>query len=941
MGSGGAMTDTGVAMTSVVQPTAPTQDTMTVIQSGGIDTMTAGESQPGETVVYTSDGQVQTVIIGSGGAMTDTGVAMTSVVQPTAPTQDTMTVIQSGGIDTMTVGESQPGETVVYTSDGQVQTVIIGSGGAMTDTGAPMTSIVQPTAPTQDTMTVTQGGVTMTDGGAQPGETVVITSGGQVQTVIMGSGGAMTDTGVAMTSVVQPTAPTQDTMTVIQSGGGIDTMTVGESQPGETVVITSGGQVQTIIMGSAGAMTDTAVAMTSLPQPTVSTQDAMTMTQGGVDTMTAGTAQPGETVVFTSSGQVQTVVIGSGGDMTMPTDTGRTITSVVQPTAPTQDTMTVIQSGGIDTMTVGSPPGETVVYTSDGQVQTVIMGSGGAMTDTGVAMTSVVQPTAPTQDTMTVIQSGGGIDTMTVGESQPGETVVYTSDGQVQTVIIGSGGAMTDTGAAMTSIVQPTAPTQDTMTVIQSGGGIDTMTVGESQPGETVVYTSDGQVQTVIIGSGGAMTDTGAPMTSIVQPTAPTQDTMTVTQGGVDTMTDGEAQPGETVVYTTDGQVQTVIMGSGGAMTDTGVAMTSVVQPSVPTQDTMTTISDITDTAAVWSSEASADTMTMSHSGETIVVTTAGMTQTWTIGSELSTLTDTAAGMTSVVVQPTSSTLETISVNPGGMETRSIGGSQPGETVVITTNGQTQTWTIGASMPTSSGSASEMTGVVQTSVPQETIPISQGGVETMTVSDSWPAKTSGGYTWSYTWSTGFGESSPFMSLPTPTYGSSVVQSTIETMSLSGSQPKTTVVVTSAGITQTWTIGGDASMTVDTSAEMTNVVQTSGPQEIMSTSQVGVDTMTNGASRPGETVIITTDGQIQTYTIEDSTSMPITDTGVAMTTTKATSLPQKETLTITQGGEVETVTIDGGKPGQTVVVTMGDIIQTVTIPTQMTGKYFVG
>ncbi|KAA8914702.1 hypothetical protein TRICI_002853 [Trichomonascus ciferrii] len=1034
------------AQTVTVDDTAQGAQTVTVGDTAqGAQTVTVDDTAQGAQTVTVDDTAqgAQTVTVDDGGAMTvtvgdDGQVPRTTVIDELTITDEignTITVGGAGGMQTVT---DQGDMTLTDTALGE-QTVTIG-GGMQTVTGdigmtdTPQT-IIGGGQPVTDTQIMTDElGQTVTVGGFEtlhPTVTEPINE-GTISKFTVKTQGMDTnrphlettmgmDTGAVMTSVIQPTAPTQDTMTIVQSGG-IDTMTIGGSQPEETVVYTSDGQVQTVIIGSDGGMTDTGAAMTSVVQPTAPTQHTMTVIQsGGVDTMSVGGSQPAETIVYTSDGQVQTVVIGSGDDMTMPIETGPAMTSVVQPTVPTQDTMTVIQSsGGVVTMTVGgSQPAETVVYTSYGQVQTVIIGSGGGMKDTGVAMTSVVQPTAPTQDTMTVIQSGG-VDTMTVGGSQPGETIVYTSDGQVQTVVISSDGGMTtpvETGPA-------TAPTQDTMTVIQSSGGVDTMTIDGSQSAETVVYTSDGQVQTVIIGSGGGMTDTGAAMTSVVQPSGPTQDTMTMTQRGSMTISGGE------------------------------------------------TISDLTDTAAMWTSKPGAGTMTVSQPGETIVVTTGGMTQTWTIGGGLSTPTDSAAGMTSAV-QPTGSMQETMP----------IFGSQPGETFVITSNGKTETWTIGGS-----GSVSGMT---QPSGPQSTGPTSHGSVDTMTVSGSLPVKTSGGYTWSYTWSTEYGGSS----LPIPTHVSSNVQSPGGTVSpsgpqetivvtsagmtqtwtigggvstpmdtaagmtsvgqspqgtmtvgqqtavittdgevmtftvfptdtgaaissipastqkdtmttgVSGSQPDQTVVVTSGGMTQTWTIGGGMSMPTSTAAEMTSFVQSSGStQETATDSQSGVgsktisgapsvetivetsdgqtytwsytwstgfggshmpmptgtaaastsvhpsgpqdtisfssDTMTVGGSQPGQTVVITTDGETQTWTIGGSMSMPLTDTGVAMTTTTPSSSPQQETLTLTQGGEVETVTIHGGQPGQTVVVTVGGEKQTVTIPPQLTGKHFI-
>jgi hypothetical protein len=53
--------------------------------------------------------------------------------------------------------------------------------------------------------------------------------------------------------------------------------------------------------------------------------------------------------------------------------------------------------------------------------------------------------------------------------------------------------------------------------------------------------------------------------------------------------------------------------------------------------------------------------------------------------------------------------------------------------------------------------------------------------------------------------------------------------------------------------------------------------------------------------------------------------------------------QQETLTVTQGGAVETFTIGGAQPGQTVVVTVGEERQTLTVGPdhpQNTGKHNV-
>jgi hypothetical protein len=62
-----------------------------------------------------------------------------------------------------------------------------------------------------------------------------------------------------------------------------------------------------------------------------------------------------------------------------------------------------------------------------------------------------------------------------------------------------------------------------------------------------------------------------------------------------------------------------------------------------------------------------------------------------------------------------------------------------------------------------------------------------------------------------------------------------------------------------------------------------------------------------------------------------------DTGAAIP--NGMSSPQDETITVTQGGETETVTIGGvGQVGQTVIVTVGGVMQTITVGPGLTSKY---
>lgn len=56
-----------------------------------------------------------------------------------------------------------------------------------------------------------------------------------------------------------------------------------------------------------------------------------------------------------------------------------------------------------------------------------------------------------------------------------------------------------------------------------------------------------------------------------------------------------------------------------------------------------------------------------------------------------------------------------------------------------------------------------------------------------------------------------------------------------------------------------------------------------------------------------------------------------------------SPPGQQTITVTEDGDVETITIGGGQPGQTIVVTVGGEMQTITLGSgypQMTSEYIV-
>lgn len=75
------------------------------------------------------------------------------------------------------------------------------------------------------------------------------------------------------------------------------------------------------------------------------------------------------------------------------------------------------------------------------------------------------------------------------------------------------------------------------------------------------------------------------------------------------------------------------------------------------------------------------------------------------------------------------------------------------------------------------------------------------------------------------------------------------------------------------------------------------------------------------------------------TVPSQSGMPplLTDTGSTLFS------DMQETMTVTQGDAVETITIGDARPGETVVVTVGGERQTLTIGTNQppkTGEYFL-
>lgn len=123
------------------------------------------------------------------------------------------------------------------------------------------------------------------------------------------------------------------------------------------------------------------------------------------------------------------------------------------------------------------------------------------------------------------------------------------------------------------------------------------------------------------------------------------------------------------------------------------------------------------------------------------------------------------------------------------------------------------------------------------------------------------------------------------------------------------------------------------------------------QETVTVTEGGdVETVTIGGVQPGKTgVIITVGGELQTITVGQTLapgfpSMPH-ESGIPMPTDTGAGMqpPLQETVTISQGSVIETVTIGGAQTGQTVVVTMGGVPQTITVGSgypPMTGKYTI-
>jgi hypothetical protein len=515
-----------------------------------------------------------------------------------SPLPETITVTEGGQMETVTMYPSvgaQPGETMVVTVGGQTETVTLGGsapqmtgqmpGGSLqppgslpqaSDSGAGMQS------PLPETITVTEGGqietVTMYPSvGAQPGETMVVTVGGQTETVTLG-GSAPQMTGQMPGGSLQPPgslpqasdsgagmqSPLPETTTVTE-GGQIETVTVYPStgaQPGETMVVTVGGQTETITLGGSAPQMTGQMPDGSLQPPGTHPQvsgsgagmqsplpETITVTEGGqIETVTvypSTGAQPGETMVVTVGGQTETITLGGsapqmtgqmpGGSLQPPGTLPQISGSGAGMQSPLPETITVTESGQVETVTVypsmGAQPGESMVVTVGGQTETITLG-GSAPQMTGQMPGGSLQPPgslpqasdsgagmqSPLPETITVTESGQ-VETVTVYPSmgaQPGETMVVTVGGQTETITLG-GSAPQMTGQMPSGSLQPPgslpqasgsgaemqSPLPETITVTESGQ-IETVTVYPStgaQPGETMVVTVGGETRTITIGS--------------------------------------------------------------------------------------------------------------------------------------------------------------------------------------------------------------------------------------------------------------------------------------------------------------------------------------------------------------------------------------------------------------------------------------------------------
>ena len=521
----------GIVPVTVVEPADG--DVVTVQVGGTTDLVVTGAGDPGAQVLVTVTGQVdQTVVVAPDGTWTATfsglgaGAYDVTVAQTVGDQSTTETV--SVEIDEVVAA------TITAPDDGDVVTVPVGG---TTDletagTGDPGAEVeVSVTGHTPQTVTVQPDGAwTAVFPGLGEGTydvTATQTVGDQTTTETV----TVEVDGVVAATI---TAPTDGDVITVPEGGTTDLVVTGTGDPGAEVVVTVEGQApQTVVVAPDGTWTATfpelpadsyeiTVTQTVGDQTTTETitvevdgvvpatitapADGGTLqvpVGGTTDLVASGTGDPGADVVVSVTGQPdQTVVVAPDGTWTATfpgLGEGEYDVTATQTVGDQTTTETVtVTVDGVDAVSITAPLDGGVLYVADGgTTDLVVAGTGDAGAEVVVSVTG--QPdqtvTVETDGTWTATFPGLGAGEYTVTADQTVGTVVSTTDVSVAVQV-----------AAPVAI---TAPLDDAVFSVPTGGSTDLVVTGSGAAGASIVASISGQPdQTTTVSPEGTWTVT-------------------------------------------------------------------------------------------------------------------------------------------------------------------------------------------------------------------------------------------------------------------------------------------------------------------------------------------------------------------------------------------------------------------------------------------------
>jgi hypothetical protein len=774
-------------------------------------------AEPDETVIVTL-GTPTNATLGATPVHTLTITGQTPTVSLTAAAQ---TVGEGVGTATITAQLSSPSSQAV--------TVPFTVGGTATDPADYTISaspITIPAGSTTGTITVT----VVADGVAEPDETVIVTLGTPTNAAL-GATPVHTLTIAAQTPTVSFTAAAQS----VSEGVGTATITAQLSSPSSQAVT-----VPFTVGGTAINPDDYSISASPLTIPAGSTTATVTVT-----VVADAVAEPDETVIVT---------LGTPTNATLGTPTVHTLTIAAQtPTVSFTAASQTVSEGTVATITaqLSSPSTQAVT------VPFTVGGTAINPDDYSISASPITIPAGSTTGTVTVT-------VVTDGVAEPTETVVITMAAPTGATL-GATPVHTVNIAGLLPAVSFTAAAQS----VSEGVGTATITAQLSSPSSQAV--------TVPFTVGGTATDpadysiSGSPITI---PAGSTTGTVTVT-----VVTDGVAEPDETVVVTL-GAPTNAVLGTPTVHSLTIAAQTPTVSLTAATQTVSEGVGTATITAQLSSPSSQAVTVPFTVGG------TAINPDDYSISA-------------SPITIPAGSTTGTVTITVAA-----DGVAEPDETVIVTLGSPTNatlgattvhTLTIAAqALPTVSFTAAAQTGTegaVATITAQLSSPSSQAVTLPFTLSGT---ATSGA---DYTITT-----SP-LTIPA---GSTSGTITVTVAADGVAEPDETVIVT-LGTPTNATLGTTTAHTLTIAAQALPTVSFTAAAQTGSEGAVATITaQLSGPSSQAVTVPFTLGGTAVNpadYTISGS---PLT---IAAGSTSATI-----TVTVVADGVAE--------PDETVIVTLG-------------------